>query len=476
MARKLLLALFLSLLPLALFFFATPAHAVIAIVVNSHSDVINPADNLCTLREAVIAINTHAPSGGAIGECPGAPGIDTIVLPSGIFTFTMSGAGEDNAATGDLDLKQDMTIQGQGSACLVNPTCTRINTNFLDRAFDITTTVQATITGMDIWNGSQSVSWGGGGIRNLGVLKLSDAYLTYNGTVGPGGGLNNTDGAVATLDRVGFLLNYADRGGAIANRGTMTLSKTIFNLDNALLFGGGIYNEYPGIAMIIDSGLGGETAATDGGGIHNDGDLTLNRVLLSTNKATSGNGGGLYSNGYITLTNVTLSSNIVSTTLGARGGAIYVNGGGSTLTNVTIYNNTAASGGGIYNDSFVWLVHSLENTIIYSNTTGNCAGNAITSLGYNLDGGNTCGFSDTSDLTNTNPLLGHLQYNGGWHFLFQTHALLPGSPAINKIPFGTNGCGATITTDQRGASRPIGSSCDIGAYEAAYLFLPLILK
>jgi hypothetical protein len=308
------------------------------------------------------------------------------------------------------------------------------------------------------------------------MLNLSDAYLTFNGTFVNGGGLGNEDGAVATLDRVGFLLNYANRGGAISNLGTMTLTKTIFNLDSASQQGGGIFTDYPGIATIIDSGLGGETAGTDGGGIHANGDLTLNRVLLSTNKATSGNGGGLYAGAVVTLTNVTFSSNIVSTTIGAKGGAIYLDDGASSLTHVTIYNNTAASGGGIYNNSPVWIAHSIKNTIVYSNTINNCAGNLITSLGYNLDGANTCAFAATGDLTDMNPLLGPLQYNGGWHFLFQTHALLPGSPAINQIPFGTNGCGTTITTDQRGASRPIGSSCDIGAYESAYLFLPLILK
>ncbi|HET6715133.1 MAG TPA: choice-of-anchor Q domain-containing protein [Actinomycetota bacterium] len=40
-----------------------------------------------------------------------------------------------------------------------------------------------------------------------------------------------------------------------------------------------------------------------------------------------------------------------------------------------------------------------------------------------------------------------------------------GSPAIDQIPSGTNGCGTTIATDQRGVSRPQGTSRDIGAVE-----------
>jgi hypothetical protein len=47
----------------------------------------------------------------------------------------------------------------------------------------------------------------------------------------------------------------------------------------------------------------------------------------------------------------------------------------------------------------------------------------------------------------------------------KTIALLAGSPAINAIPEGENGCATEITTDQRGVSRPQGSGCDIGAFE-----------
>ncbi len=114
-----------------------------------------------------------------------------------------------------------------------------------------------------------------------------------------------------------------------------------------------------------------------------------------------------------------------------------------------------------------------RNTIVANNTGvgGNCSG-TITSLGYNLEFGNTCVFTATGDITSTNPLLGPLANNGG---TTQTMALPLGSPAINRIPNGTNGCGTTITTDQRGFIRV--GPCDIGAYEYVLrLFLPLILK
>ena len=44
-------------------------------------------------------------------------------------------------------------------------------------------------------------------------------------------------------------------------------------------------------------------------------------------------------------------------------------------------------------------------------------------------------------------------------------ALASSSPAIGAIPSGTNGCGTTITTDERGVAGPQGSGCAMGAYE-----------
>jgi hypothetical protein len=96
----------------------------------------------------------------------------------------------------------------------------------------------------------------------------------------------------------------------------------------------------------------------------------------------------------------------------------------------------------------------------------NCYGFAATSDGgYNLDAGTSCGFSTANNsLSNTDPLLepAGLQNNGG---PTQTIALQPGSSAIDAIPSAVNGCGTTVTTDQRGVSRPQGPGCDIGAFE-----------
>jgi hypothetical protein len=85
-------------------------------------------------------------------------------------------------------------------------------------------------------------------------------------------------------------------------------------------------------------------------------------------------------------------------------------------------------------------------------------------LGYNLSSDSYCSFTQPGDLQNTDPSLAVLEDYGGPTL---THALLPGSPAIDS---GTDtGCPAT---DQRGIARPFDGDndgtpvCDRGAFEA----------
>src|SRR5206468_830029 len=94
--------------------------------------------------------------------------------------------------------------------------------------------------------------------------------------------------------------------------------------------------------------------------------------------------------------------------------------GGGVINNSTISDN---GNGGISTSGI-----EIGNTILNNNSGANIDGTA-TSLGYNIStddgGGNLTG---PGDQINTDPVIGPLQDNGGPTF---THALLPGSPAIN---------------------------------------------
>ncbi|MGB5696912.1 MAG: choice-of-anchor Q domain-containing protein, partial [Polyangiales bacterium] len=101
---------------------------------------------------------------------------------------------------------------------------------------------------------------------------------------------------------------------------------------------------------------------------------------------------------------------------------------------------------------------------------GDCSidSTAEASDGHNIESpGDTCGFDHGTDLVNITEGqldLGPLRDNGG---PTMTHALLPGSVAIDVIPEVdcVDADGAPLTTDQRGESRPGGTMCDVGAFE-----------
>jgi hypothetical protein len=250
------------------------------------------------------------------------------------------------------------------------------------------------------------------------------------------------------------------------------LNNSLVSGNRAVDDGGGVFNT--GDLTVTDNTIKQNTASR-GGGIHNEGVLVVTNSTIHNNDTVSpiGKGGGINSWSVMTLTNVTISHN----TAADDGGGIEVGNGSPTLIrHSTIINNAATGsiadsagvGGGIFYFFDQADVVTILNTIIANNSGNtsqnhNCFG-PMTSQGHNLASDNSCvGFTAPGDLTNTDPLLDSLQNNGG---PTETHALLPGSPAIDA------GSCAGVTTDQRGANRPIDQpepnaddGCDIGAFE-----------
>ncbi len=281
-------------------------------------------------------------------------------------------------------------------------------------------------------------------------------------------------------------------GGILNGSGSVTLTNSAVsgNSDTGV---GGIENQGGKVVLMKSTVRGNSTTATSFdaiGGILNwaAGVLTLTSSTISGNSASGGGSlsdaiGGAVNRGsgsVLTLTNSTVSGNSASVSTTASGsvtGAINNEGGSVTLTSSTLSGNSVSEPtgsllppvAGIGNFLFGGTLGPLtiENGLIAGQSGGpNCYGLAFSSdAGYNLDDGTSCGFSSANhSLSNTDPRLdpGGLQNNGG---PTQTIALQPGSPAIDAIPPAVNGCGTTITTDQRGVNRPQGSGCDIGAFE-----------
>jgi CSLREA domain-containing protein len=202
--------------------------------------------------------------------------------------------------------------------------------------------------------------------------------------------------------------------------------------------------------------------------------LTLNNLTVANGRAILGGGILNESSNTLTVRNSTLSGNNANEGFASGDGGIHNNSPGTlTVRNSTLWGNSATedfgTGGSISSNGGS---ATLKNTIVANSPSGgNCSG-TVTNGGYNLDSDGSCGFGTTNhSLSGTtdnplNPQLGSLANNGGPTL---THALLAGSPAIDK----GNSFGAT--TDQRGVARPQGAAPDIGSFEAEDTIKPTVI-
>jgi hypothetical protein len=281
--------------------------------------------------------------------------------------------------------------------------------------------------------------------------------------------------------------NEDNCGGGILSEGTLTLRGCVIraNMANG---GGGVCNRGgEAVLTVINStirdNVAGATVANslacgNGGGIRTgSGTLRMINTTVVANSTVTGRGrgGGIHigCGGTAVFTNTTISGNTaspqsdqkVSRKQQGHGGGVNLHGA-LRLVNCTITGNQALGpGGGVYVRGHLDLV----NTIVANNAGrgGNCvvsgpdAYGVSGSLGTNshsLVADGTCDPAYDDD-----PLLGPLADNGGDT---PTHALLPGSPAIDAVP----AISCTLPTDQRGEIRPAVQTsaetpCDLGAFE-----------
>lgn len=413
--------------------------------VNSTADVtdFNPGDgvcetangnNVCTLRAAIMEANNLA-------------GADSIILPAGHYLLTIDG-DDDNAAVGDLDIRESLTITGSGADVTI------IDGNFIDRIFHVDTPDNHLITmeGITIQQGNNT---SGAGLCNC------------------------STGTEVVLSSFKVLSSTAPNlgGGGVRNFGEMSLIHSAIISNSAQYVGGGIDNELTGVMIISNSMIALNIAYFDGlgGGIANNGILTITASTIWDNEAISGGigstGGGIYNTGQLWLENSTVGEN---TALNA-GGGIYSNDF-LRVEYSTIFSNTAINGGA--SSIFIYSGEATLGGSIIAGTGGNNCFGTLTSDGYNLESGNNCGLTSTGDITNTIPLLGPLQDNGGPTL---TYALLEGSPAIDTAD--NLNC---PVADQRGMPRPVDGDgdndavCDIGSFEFGestfVVYLPVMLK
>jgi hypothetical protein len=285
-----------------------------------------------------------------------------------------------------------------------------------------------------------------------GIIRLNHGTLTLNKDLtisGPGAGNLSIDG-----------LGYYQAFNIPVGKTVILLNLTITH--GTSVNGGGIYNE--GNLTINQCTVSDHTATGDGGGLYNKGTVTVSRSTFSGNHAS--NGGGIKNEGgVLSVTNSTFTGNVA----GIRGGGID-SSSNSTLavTNSTFRDNSATTGGGISNPS---SVSTAKNVLMAGNGGWNCNGQFANGSTHNLTTDATCspGFAQVLP---AQLALGVLMGNPAYF------PLRLGSAAIDT---GTNdGCPAL---DEPGMPRPQDGDhdgaavCDVGAFEAMpyAIYLPLLM-
>ena len=337
-------------------------------IVNQSTDVVDATlgNGVCDTDE--LAIGDQCSLRAAVQESNALAGDDTISLPAGTFTLSIGGVGEDAAATGDLDIIDNLTISGVDAASTV------VDGGGLDSVIQVATTVTVNISNITIQNGNGAPD--GGGIYNSGILMINNSTISGSYANNRGGGIFNTS-QIALVNSI-VSNNTADisgggiySGGLFGSTSEMTLTDSEVS-DNSSSQGGGITNRS---STILNSSIVADniSSANHGGGIFNGDSLTLNRSIVLTNTDDlGGRGGGIFNNLDATLVanNSSILLNLAST-----GGGIF-NDGAVILNNCVISGNIApqGGGGGIYNTGGVYngfgSVLEIKNTTISSNSAG----------------------------------------------------------------------------------------------------------
>jgi CSLREA domain-containing protein len=429
---------------------------------------------------------SHPDGGFAFGGTPGAGGKGGGVYSSG--TLTITGSTIDTNTTGNGGVGGN----GTGGQALAG--------NFNGGGGH----------GRD---GGQGGS--GGGVYALGLVTITGSTITGNttGNGGDGGDGHGADGNGTTGNAgdgtggVGGL--GGDGGGIFATTLTASDDTITGNTTGAGAHGGQGFGGTGGTSGASGAGKGGKGGVGgNGGGLFAEFSpgkgLSFDRSLLASNHTgggghggsaqsgatthggdggTGGSGGGLLvGTGTASAANLTFTANSTGAGGdrgtgppldplgsadygkggdGGSGGAAHVFLGPFQLTNATVSGNSEGGGGAgnpVGAQGGGSVSHSTGTTFSVGGSILDGACGSVTDSGGNLQTVGSPGCPGTPG----DPKLGPLQDNGG---PTRTMAIGTTGDAFDKIAPGSTGC--TAATDQRGATRPSGAACEIGAYEVA---------
>jgi len=485
-----------------------------SVVVTTVDDLISD-EGLCSLREAIAAVNTQTSSGVTQGECTAGDGSnDIITIPNGTYYLSHEGSNDDVNLSGDLDILRSMIIAGSGTGSTIIDARPDSQNEATDRVFDINPGA------VNNTNGNNSINVY---IYDLTIQQGRAPNGQTNGESGQAGGGLLIDTSMTVLTNIALVNNRAGSGASGGSGGGGGGIETVFNPYSPTTLsivsgtisnnaagngdanasggsGGGLCSNtstdlYIASTTISQNSIGTGTPEGRAGGI-----CSYNSVEITDSTIDNNTGEGIYSAyGPLTVLRSSVTSNtsdgivisnarvdnpkLTNVTLAYNGGTGLVASRGisenalfdAKLIYVTVTGN--ATGGISTDDNHILNTNALV-TMVDSIIAGNGVGanadciiagsSSITAGGYNLYLTNSSCPLDSSptDVITDAPLLGSLE--------FVSEAFLGGvvipysnSPAVNAGSCTAANTSGAIINDERTLTRPEISNgiCDIGAIE-----------
>ena len=297
----------------------------------------------------------------------------------------------------------------------------------------------------------------GGAIYNKGDLSLVDSIINDNHAYVSGGAVYNETGQITLISNSSFIQNSANSGSGAAiyhAGGTINeINNSIFT-DNSSQVSGGAISNHATINVIEGSSFLDNSSDGSGGAIdNNDFIFEISKTTFANN--TSSTTGGAINNfvDLILLMNNTFSGNSSVD----DGGAIFNNDLIERIENNTFSGNSAGNIGGAIYVSVSADIDILKNSLFHNNSNRDCVSfsgsiNGINNITDQDPIPSGCPGLIASRLTAVT--VKQLADNGG---PTMTHGLQPGSEALDASVGG-------LPTDQRGLAA--NGVRDIGAFEA----------
>jgi len=300
-----------------------------------------------------------------------------VIKLSADISFAKSRKKNGGAGVGDLDVTDDLVLNGAGQT---------IDANGVDRIFDVAEGAKLVLRKVTLTGGAPAATQSGGAISVAGTLKAKSVTLTRNeveGELASGGAVFNDGGKVVVVKsrlagntsvRAGGAIEALE-GRTVVRGSALAKNSTGDEPGN----GGALHLTGPGTVEVSNSKVVKNKAGAEGGGLWNsaDGTMTVQNSVVSQNKVSGAEadqgGGGLYNDGgALRVTGSTVSKNKATGELGSGGGILNVSGFLEVADSSIAGNTSKRAGGGIETSAGTVELVDVE---LVENTTGKAPGN-----------------------------------------------------------------------------------------------------